>query len=166
MLRINIFLFYFQFEQSTESWGSMVLSSSENCLTLYLICQFWAFPIQWQRKIWCHKYGQIGIQYNYPIEYKTLWEKKKLLVTSNFFFSHNVFNSFSLLRRHNDCLWSKGLNIMANNMLRNHSACYLLARFVLCYRFVLNVINTVTWVILLSFVMFRNESRVASAFDR
>ena len=25
---------------------------------------------------------------------KTLWEKKKLLVTSNFFFSHNVFYLF------------------------------------------------------------------------
>ena len=30
-------------------------------LTLYLVCQFWGLPIQRQMKIWCHKYGQIGI---------------------------------------------------------------------------------------------------------
>ena len=28
--------------------------------------------------------------YNYLIERKTLWEKKKLLVTSNFVFAHNI----------------------------------------------------------------------------
>ena len=47
--------------------------------------------------------------YNYPIEQKTLCEKKKLLVTSNFFFSHNVFKSCLLLMRQNEYLWSKGL---------------------------------------------------------
>ena len=31
--------------------------------------------------------------YNYLIESKTLWEKEKLLVTSNFSFSHNVCES-------------------------------------------------------------------------
>ena len=31
-------------------------------LTLYLICQFWALPIQQQIKILCQKYGQMGIQ--------------------------------------------------------------------------------------------------------
>ena len=31
--------------------------------------------------------------------FKTLWEKKKLLVTSNFFFSHNVFHSIRKLYR-------------------------------------------------------------------
>ena len=30
-------------------------------------------------------------EYNYLIEQKTLWEKEKLLVASNFSFSHNVF---------------------------------------------------------------------------
>ena len=43
------------------------------------------------------------------IEYKTLWEKEKLLVTSNFFFSHNVFKSCMLLMCLNEYLWSKGL---------------------------------------------------------
>ena len=48
--------------------------------------------------------------YNYLIELKTLLEKEKLLVTSNFFFSHNVFKSCLLLMRQNEYLWSKGLN--------------------------------------------------------
>ena len=50
------------------------------------------------------KWGKI-----YLIEYKTLWEKKKLLVTSNFFFSHNVFKSCLLLMGQNEYLWSKVL---------------------------------------------------------
>ena len=37
--------------------------------------------------------------YNSLIEYKTLWEKKKLLITSNFFFSPSVFKSCLLLMR-------------------------------------------------------------------
>ena len=47
--------------------------------------------------------------YNYLIEQKTLWEKEKLLVTSNFSFSHNVFKSCLLLIPQNEHLWSKGL---------------------------------------------------------
>ena len=31
--------------------------------------------------------------YNYLIKKKTLWEEEKLLVMSNFSFSHNVFQS-------------------------------------------------------------------------
>ena len=46
---------------------------------------------------------------SYLIELKTLWEKEKLLVTSNFFFTHNVFKSCLLLMRQNEYLWSKGL---------------------------------------------------------
>ena len=30
------------------------------------------------------------------VRWKTLWEKKKMLVTSNSFFYHNVFNMFFL----------------------------------------------------------------------
>ena len=44
------------------------------------------------------KYGEMG--YNYLIE-KTLWEKKKLHVTSNFFCSH-VFKSCLLFMRQNE----------------------------------------------------------------
>ena len=38
-----------------------------------------------------------------------MWEKEKLLVTSKFFFSHNVLKSCLLLMRQNEYLWSKGL---------------------------------------------------------
>ena len=38
------------------------------------------------------------------------WEKEKLLVTSNFSFSHNVFKSCLLLMRQNEYMWNKGLN--------------------------------------------------------
>ena len=48
--------------------------------------------------------------YSYLIELKTLWEKEKLLVTSNFPFSHYVFKSCLLLMRQNEYLWSKGLS--------------------------------------------------------
>ena len=37
--------------------------------------------------------------------------KKKLLITSNFFFSHNVFKSCLLLMRQNEYIWSKGLTL-------------------------------------------------------
>ena len=49
--------------------------------------------------------------YNYLIEKKTLWEKDKLLVTSNFSFSHNVFKSCLLFMHQNEYLWSKGLKM-------------------------------------------------------
>ena len=42
---------------------------------------------------------------------KTLWEKEKLLVTSNFSFSHNVFKICLFLPRQNEYLWSKCLTV-------------------------------------------------------
>ena len=42
---------------------------------------------------------------------KTLWEKEKLLVTSNFSFSHCVFITLVLPTRKNQGLFGKGLNI-------------------------------------------------------
>ena len=36
---------------------------------------------------------------SFLIEEKTFWEKKKLLATSSFFISHNVFKSCQLLMR-------------------------------------------------------------------
>ena len=59
------------------------------------------------------KYGKMG--YNYLIEKKTLWDKGKLLVTSNFFFSHNVFKSCLLVMCQNEYLWSKGLIQVVSN---------------------------------------------------
>ena len=55
-------------------------------------------------------------EYSYLIELKTLLEKEKLLVTSNFSFSHNVFKSCLLLMRQNGYLWSKGLKKKTNDL--------------------------------------------------
>ena len=44
-----------------------------------------------------------------PDGLKTLWEKKKLLVTSNFSFSHSGFKSFLRQTRKNQGLFGKGL---------------------------------------------------------
>ena len=40
---------------------------------------------------------------------ETLWEKEKLLVTSNFSFSHSVFKRLVLQTRKNQGLFGKGL---------------------------------------------------------
>ena len=45
-----------------------------------------------------------------PYEYKTMWEKEKLLVTSNFSFPHGVFKRLVLQTRKNQGLFGKGLN--------------------------------------------------------
>ena len=42
---------------------------------------------------------------------KTLWEKEKLLVTSNFSFSHNVFHIYISLVHQNASLCGNQLNI-------------------------------------------------------
>ena len=44
-----------------------------------------------------------------PNGYKTLWEKEKLLVTSNFSFSHSVFIRLILKTRKSKGLFGKGL---------------------------------------------------------
>ena len=49
--------------------------------------------------------------YSYLNELRRLWEKEKLLLTSNFSFSHNVFKSCLILMRHNEYLWSKRLRL-------------------------------------------------------
>ena len=41
---------------------------------------------------------------------KTLWEKEKLLVTSNFSFSHSVFKRLVMQTRKNKGLFGKELN--------------------------------------------------------
>ena len=41
--------------------------------------------------------------------FKILWKKKKLLIMSNFFFSHSVFKIFVLQTRKNQGLFGKGL---------------------------------------------------------
>ena len=46
---------------------------------------------------------------SYPNDWKTLREKEKLLVTSNFSFSHSVFKRLVLQTRKNQGLFGKGL---------------------------------------------------------
>ena len=45
-----------------------------------------------------------------PKGWKTLWEKEKLLVTSNFSFFHSVFKRLVLQTGKNQGLFGKGLN--------------------------------------------------------
>ena len=47
-----------------------------------------------------------------PTGQKTLWEKEKLLVTSNFSFSHSVFNRLVLKIRKNWDLFGKVLSLI------------------------------------------------------
>ena len=47
---------------------------------------------------------------NFPKGLKTLWEKEKLLVTSNFSFSRSVFKRLVLQTRKNQGLFGKGLS--------------------------------------------------------
>ena len=49
---------------------------------------------------------------NSPKDKKTLWEKEKLLVTSNFSFSHSVFNRPVVQTRKNQGLFGKGLTTL------------------------------------------------------
>ena len=46
-----------------------------------------------------------------PNRWKTLWEKEKLLLTSNFSFSHGVFKRLLLQTRKNQGLFGKELNM-------------------------------------------------------
>ena len=48
--------------ESKQQFPKYLFTSPIPYLTLYLICQFLALPIQQQIKIWCQKYGQMGIQ--------------------------------------------------------------------------------------------------------
>ena len=45
-----------------------------------------------------------------PKWYKTLWEKEKLLVTSNFSFSHSVFKRLAVQTSKNQGVFGKELN--------------------------------------------------------
>ena len=49
-----------------------------------------------------------------PNRQKTLWEKEKLLVTSNFSFSHSVFKRLVLQTRKNQDLYGKGLIVSSS----------------------------------------------------
>ena len=50
-----------------------------------------------------------------PNGYETLWEKEKMLVMSNFTFSHSVFKRLILQTRKNQGLFGIGLNYCFRN---------------------------------------------------
>ena len=51
---------------------------------------------------------------SYPNGLKTLWEKEKLLITSNFSFSHSVFKKLISQGRQKVLLCGNGLNTPQN----------------------------------------------------
>ena len=53
------------------------------------------------------QFNENGRKLSKPVE--TLWEKEKLLVTSNFFFSHSVFKRFVSQGHQKVSLFAKGL---------------------------------------------------------
>ena len=56
---------------------------------------------------------------NYPNRRKTLWEKEKFLITSNFFFSHSIFKRLVSLGRQKMSLCGNGLMTVRNKPLEN-----------------------------------------------
>ena len=57
------------------------------------------------------KYGHLyNCRYNYYEKFKTLWQKEKLLASSNFSYCHNVFKSRLLQVRHNASIDRRGLS--------------------------------------------------------
>ena len=56
------------------------------------------------------EYGENHRKFSKQVE-KTLWEKEKLLVTSNFSFSHSVFKRLVLQTHKNQGLFGKGLKV-------------------------------------------------------
>ena len=57
---------------------------------------------------------------SYPNGQKTLWEKEKLLVTSNFSFSHSVFKRLVSQGRQKESLCGNGLRILRYRLHRKH----------------------------------------------
>ena len=90
---------------TTEPFGQG-LQNSENSLikignqhlillTLSLKCQFWALPIQQQIKIWCQKYGQIGIQLSDLVE--NIVGKEEIVRDEQFLLFSQCFQKFSVV---------------------------------------------------------------------
>ena len=58
-----------------------------------------------------------------PQGQKTLWEKEKLLLTSNFSFSHRVFERHVLQTRKNKGLFGKGFEFLTGYALKDSVYC-------------------------------------------
>ena len=69
---------------------------------------------------------------NSPKGYKTLWEKEKLLVMSNFSFSHNVFKRLVLQTRKSKGLFGKELIVKTEGEKKERKLCISLTFFNLC----------------------------------
>ena len=69
----------------------------------------------------CRRQFQIGYKWQkvHPNRQKTLWEKEKLLVTSNFSFSHSVFKRLILQTHKNQGLFGKGLTNLYRTPFEN-----------------------------------------------
>ena len=72
--------------------------------------------------------------------YKTLWEKEKLLVTSNFSFSHNVFKRLILQACKNQGLFGQGLSILLPEHGPNGCLCFLIV-FLMTLRLISRLIS-------------------------
>ena len=59
----------------------------------------------------------MGIQLSYRVE--NIVGKGEIALTSNFFFSPNVFKSSLLLMHQNEYVWSKGLTIQKKRAFEN-----------------------------------------------
>ena len=59
---------------------------------------------------------------SFPGGYKTPWEKEKLLVTSNFSFSHGVFKRLILQTRKDNGLFGKGLKAVSLTETKGRTA--------------------------------------------
>ena len=66
-----------------------------------------------------------------PKGQKTPWEKEKLLVTSNFSFSHSLFKRLVLQTRKDEGLTGKGLNVSPNTSYYIPEL-YLIMFYILC----------------------------------
>ena len=106
-----IFHFKMHFEMSYVICFSLDQSkilSSGNGLTLSQTTNFRHF--QTERLCRRQFLNLMKMAESSPSGQKTLWEKEKLLVTSNFSFSHSVFKRLVLQTRKNQGLFGKGLN--------------------------------------------------------
>ena len=83
-------------------------------LTLYLIYQFQALPIQQQMKILCQKYGQMG--YNYLLSRKH-WGKMRNCLLQAILLFPQCFQSCLLRIRQNEYLWRKGLTLSQKTLV-------------------------------------------------
>ena len=85
-----------------------------SCITLYLICQYWALPIEQQIKIGCQNYGQMGIQVSARVD--NIVGKGEIAHYEQFLLFPQYFQ-MSMCQ--NEYLWSKGLMFLSLSQATN-----------------------------------------------